>query len=760
MKIILRTVAVVLGLFLAIVFAITVNVNNTAEASGSEGLKVTRESGQTVLRAAGIGEVYRTSGNITDEKLISFPGSATKVITWVDIDQPYYAISLNGKNIARTTKADYRVMLRYREFDPLVGVPQVPYELASRGSGGERTYIVQFVTQPLDEYRGQITGAGAKVFIYLPNHSYLVSMDDEAYARVAALPTVRWIGRYQPAYKLEEFLLDKLAESPAKLAPARYNIMAVERGAGKQNEIGNTIERLGGSVVNIIPEGFRMEANLSGEQLLELVQDESILFIDRWGPPETDMDIVKSVGGANFINTTLGFRGQGVRAEVMDNGLRQTHGDFQTGGPPIIHNSPNTSESSPHGTSTYGINFGRGTANGLGAGMMPEATGIFADYDFLTNRYTHTAQLLQEPYKAVYQSNSWGGTLTTAYTTVSAEMDDILFINDFTILNSQSNTGNQSSRPQAWAKNVVSIGGVRHFNTASLTDDRWQNSASTGPAADGRIKPDLAYFYDSIFATSNSSDTGYTSSFGGTSAATPMTAGHFGIFFQMWHNRLFGNIAATNVFDSRPHSATAKAVMINTAVQWEMAGTDLTRVRQGFGRPDLTNLYNLRNRIFVVDESVGLTNLQSKTYNVTVEQGSVNPLKITMVYTDPMGSPSATRTRINDLTLKVTAPDSTVYWGNVGLGVGGGMWSTPGGTANIVDTVENVFIQTPQPGMWTIEVIASEIVADARIESPTIVDADFGLVASGALPPPRFTTLGFFPAPRGIRSTDDGILGF
>lgn len=731
--------AIVAGLALVMFLAVGTGVDHTAAARLPEGLQVYSESDQSILKADGIGEIYRTANKIGDLAAITFPGSATEVVTWADGEDRFYAISLDGANIARTTQADYRVMLRHAEFDPLAGVPDIPSNLASREIARVRTYIVQFVTQPLDEYRTQITEAGAKISIYLPNHSYLVSMDDDAYAKVVAMPFVRWVGRYEPVYKLEEPLRDALTADPARLPTARYNIMAIERGTDAQNDIASSVIMSGGSIDNTIPEGFRIVATLSGEQLLDLVQNENVLFIDRWSPPETDMDIVRTVGGASFINTTLGFRGQGVRAEVMDNGLRQTHGDFQVGGPPLIHNSPNTSESSPHGSSTYGINFGRGTTSAQGTGMMPEATGIFADYDFLSNRYTHTAQLLQEPYKAVYQSNSWGDALTTAYSTISAEMDDLLFINDFTLLNSQSNNGNQSSRPQAWAKNVVSIGGIRHFNSSSLTDDRWQGGASVGPAADGRIKPDLAHFYDSVFATNNSSDTSYTSGFGGTSAATPITAGHFGIFFQMWHNRLFGNNTGggATVFDSRPHMSTAKAVMINTAVQWDMtiAGTDTTRVRQGFGRPDLTNLYNMRQKMLVINETDALTNLQSKIYHVIVLRSSTEPLKITLVYTDPMGNPGATRSRINDLTLKVTSPDGTVYWGNVGMGVGGGMWSTPGGTANIVDTVENVFLQTPIPGKYTIEVIASELVADARVETPGVIDADFALVASGILSP-------------------------
>jgi len=78
----------------------------------------------------------------------------------------------------------------------------------------------------------------------------------------------------------------------------------------------------------------------------------------------------------------------------------------------------------------------------------------------------------------------------------------------------------------------------------------------------------------------------------------------------------------------------------------------------------------------------------------------------------------------------VTSPTGTNYWGNHGLI--DGLWSTPGGTANTIDTVENVFVQSPQAGDWTIEVIASELVQDSHVETPAI-DADYALVVSGAI---------------------------
>ena len=106
-------------------------------------------------------------------------------------------------------------------------------------------------------------------------------------------------------------------------------------------------------------------------------------------------------------------------------------------------------------------------------------------------------------------------------------------------------------------------------------------------------------------------------------------------------------------------------------------------------------------------------------------------LKVTLVWTDPPGTTSASLHRINDLNLKVTSPSRLTYRGNWGLT--SGIWSTSGGAADTLNTVENVFVQNPEPGLWTVEVKALDINQDGHIETPGM-DADFALVISGAQP--------------------------
>ncbi|HEU0247477.1 MAG TPA: S8 family serine peptidase, partial [Gaiellaceae bacterium] len=632
------------------------------------------------------------------------------------------------------------IKLRFATFDPLLdGPPDIPDPLVAPAASD--VYLVQFAAQPLDEQKDRIRGLGARIFFYVPDHAYVVRMDDETREAVENLPFVRWVGPYHPAYKLEETLVKRLTEPPVtgEDSMPRYSIMVLERGGETQGIVAEAIKRLGGTVEATTEQGFRLEASLDDGQLLEVVRMGEILFVDLWAAPEDDMDIVRQISGADFIEAAGGYTGQGVRGEVMDNRLRTTHQDFQAT-PPIIHagnNMPTESCSgNGHGTCAYGVVFGDGAGNTQARGLLPDGQGIYADRSFVADRYAHTAELVDptDDFRAVFQSNSWGGGLTTAYTTVSAEMDDILFLNDIVVTQSQSNNGNQSSRPQAWAKNIVSVGGIIHQNTLDRSDDAWGGGASIGPAADGRIKPDLSHFYDATFTTSSTGDANYTN-FGGTSGATPITAGHFGLLFQMWADGVFAGApgAGGDVFDSRPHMTTAKALMVNTAFQYPFvgAGDDPTRIHQGWGMADLQNSYELARQHgwqlpLLVDETAVLGPGDTDSYPLDVGADDCF-LRATMTYADPMGNPAATEARVNDLSLRLLSPGGTTYWGNNGLITGTA--STSGGASNTVDTVENVILPTAELGTWTIEVLGDEIVEDGHPETGA-TDADYALVVT------------------------------
>jgi hypothetical protein len=698
-----------------------------APAQDAPGLHLSSQGDRFELRLED-GTLIQTSEHpIENARQIEVAGSAIQLVLWEEllpgsIRRAHYRIGRGALGFTRVRETSYELKLVRQDFDPLRSAPDFA---DSPVSAGGKLHIVQFVTQPLPEFRAAIEALGGKVYNFLAQHAHIVLMEEATREQVAALPWVRWVGPYHAEYRLEPFLLEGL-RSTSLAAPLRYNIQVFERGPGQKGVVADKIRAFGGRIEAVIPQGFLLEATLTPDQLVRVAAWDEVLWIDRWSPPEEDMNLVRIDGGADYVEAQTAYTGQGVRGEVMDGNVLITHQAFQAT-PILLHGTRAGDES--HGTSTTGIVFADGTGNASGRGMLPLGQPIFADYGQLVNRYTHTAQLLQSPYFAVFQSNSWGSSLTSQYNSISSEMDDILFDNDIVICQSQSNNGDVQSRPQAWAKNIVACGGIRHRNTLGVGDDAWTGGASIGPAADGRIKPDLCYWYDSILTTSSSG--GYTTGFGGTSASTPEVAGHFGLFFQMWHENVFAtDPGGGTVFDSRPKATTARAMMINSAAQYSFSGAnhDLTRTHQGWGRPSLTTLYDERDRFFIVDESEALEQFESIAYPMTVPENEP-VLMVTLVYLDPPGTTSSSQHRINDLSLKLTSPGGVVnYWGNNGLHTGN--WSVTGGVSNTLDVVENIYVQSPAAGVWTVEVFADEINQDGHVETPEL-DADFALVVRG-----------------------------
>jgi hypothetical protein len=686
---------------------------------------------------------HRTDRPVHSLRTIDVSGSALQLYTWEEQQEDgtllaHYAFSRGGLlPVGRVRETTYLVRLQEAQFDPLRGASPLRAGMLAADDRNQ-LHLVQFMAAPVPEFREAIEAAGGKVLRFLTDHTYLVEMGRDAKARVAQLGYVRWVGDYHPEYKLERELRDSLMGVAPRLPEAqRYSIMLGEGGRERQDAVARLVRRLGGQVDLIEGGGLRVEATLTPAQLQQVVRANEVQFIDRWGGPgEMDMNIVRDIGGANSLETLRGWTGQGVRGEVFDSELRTSHQEWAV--PPILHSTAAT-PGTPHGTSSYSNVFARGV-DANARGMLPSAQGIFfrhaesSQFGGAISRYTINQQLTDPngPYRAVFQTSSVGSTQTTAYTTISAEVDDYLFKHPILSTQSQSNLGNRNSRPQAWAKNIVSVGAFNHMDTLSRTDDNWSFTGSIGPAADGRIKPDLSGFYDLIHAAENDADNAY-GEFGGTSSATPQAAGHFGLLFQMWYQGVWsGHGGGPDVFTSRPQMATAKALMINMAhrYNWTAGGSnaDIDRNKQGWGTPNVKRLLDRASVTSIIDESDVLAPLDVKSYSVSVGTGQTE-LNVTMVYTDPMGTVGAAQARVNDLSLRVTSPTGVVYWGNNGLTAGN--TSTSGGVSNKLDTVENVFLANPMAGTWRVDVLADELVQDARLETPGVVDADYGLVVSG-----------------------------
>ena len=155
-----------------------------------------------------------------------------------------------------------------------------------------------------------------------------------------------------------------------------------------------------------------------------------------------------------------------------------------------------------------------------------------------------------------------------------------------------------------------------------------------------------------------------------------------------------------------PKPSLLKAALIAGATD---VGLGFPNGNQGWGRVTLDKSLNTA----FVNETSSLSTSQKATYSFTATAGK--PLKISLVWSDAPASTSASVTLVNDLDLVITAPNGTQYVGNDFTAPYNNNWD---GRNN----VENVFINAPQSGTYTVEVQAYNVPQGPQAFSLAIVN--------------------------------------
>ena len=129
-----------------------------------------------------------------------------------------------------------------------------------------------------------------------------------------------------------------------------------------------------------------------------------------------------------------------------------------------------------------------------------------------------------------------------------------------------------------------------------------------------------------------------------------MVGGHNVLAIEMFTDEvtpgfgLFGNPLRTpggTAHENRPHFPTLKALMVASAAQYSMtAPTNNSRECQGWGFPDLRQLYDNRQQMFVVDETDVLSQGAVRVWQLDVEPNQPF-LKACLNWNEPAANPAA-----------------------------------------------------------------------------------------------------------------------
>ncbi len=208
------------------------------------------------------------------------------------------------------------------------------------------------------------------------------------------------------------------------------------------------------------------------------------------------------------------------------------------------------------------------------------------------------------------------------------------------------------------AKNVLTVGAVNDIVSgySNPTQVVLASFSSCGPADDGRIKPDIVANGVGLTSTYSTTDDSYAS-LSGTSMSAPATTGSLALLVEHYEN--------INSPGAQMRAATLKALVLHTAD--EAGSFDGPDYEFGWG---LLNTQSAAAKITedqntdVISELV-LANGETFTREITTT--GTSPIRVTVVWTDPPGTPPAPSLDpadamlVNDLDLRITESTNTHY---------------------------------------------------------------------------------------------------
>lgn len=576
----------------------------------------------------------------------------------------------------------------------------------------------------------QVRRAGATLLGFIPPDALLLRADSAARSRLRGLPEARWLGPLDPGDKLSpdlsaellaarggELIIELFSDSPAEPAARRL----AERGL-RVDQIQATpqIARLRGRVRSLA-----QAAALAADPAVQWIEPAPRFTLrndQTTGILQSNIDGIPSIWNR-------GLRGEGevighIDGRIDSGGCYFADPLHPLPGPEhrkLVGDRNNAGEIiDSHGTHTAGIAAGlRFDGMPNEAGMAPNAklshSSLFLIED--DNLYDYLA--LARADGAAVHSNSWGDDGTTAYTSWARDIDRFSYdFEDQVVLFAVTNQA--TLRTPENAKNVLAVAATRE---APAHDSFCLGGR--GPTADGRRKPEIlapgcaASGFGGVQSAAAFQACGLTR-IRGTSMACPAIAGGATLARQYFRSGWAPSGLPFAEDAVIPSGALLRATVLN-------AGADLFSVpdfpgdQEGWGRLFLDSTLAFYGeprgiRTWDLRNPNGIGGGESRSYPLVIDSSS-EPLKVTLAFTDPPGTPNAASPVINNLDLTVAGPSGTFRGNQFAGGV-----SVPGGSPDPLNTVELVLLAAPAPGQYMLTVNGTSVPAGPQ---------GFALVASG-----------------------------
>ena len=462
------------------------------------------------------------------------------------------------------------------------------------------------------------------------------------------------------------------------------------------------VTNAGGTVVGRAPQFSRIRGRAPVEKMLSLALPHWVVAVQSVDPPPSTTAANSNQVSGLLMNVNqvqappYSLTGQGVNVMELDDGQIDLHPELQ--GRVIEDDAALTSSHSTHVAGTL-------AASGLDPrlkGMAPGAQlySYSFEVDGSASRYLDAIS----SYGAVLSNNSWADYLPEyltssdcdwigSYGTDESDIDHVINQNKIAIVFAMGNDryknrcslqqqgGFYSSVKPAAAKNTIAVAALDGSKAVTFF-------SNYGPTADGRLKPDISALGRDVLSLDLGGGTAVMS---GTSMATPAITGTLALLIERYRSQ----------HADSPSPAMLKSILLNTAVDLGNPGPDYT---YGYGIPDAVEAVSTidQGRFTADSAAAGDT----RTYTVTVPNGAA-ALRVMLAYSDVEGAPGSSAALVNDLDLTVSSPTGQVSLPLTLDPLHPAANAAPG--KNGRDPVEQVVIQNPTAGNWTVTVKGTSV---------------------------------------------------
>jgi subtilisin family serine protease len=413
-------------------------------------------------------------------------------------------------------------------------------------------------------------------------------------------------------------------------------------------------------------------------------------------------------GGGLNLNLT----GEGVLGGIWDGGkVMVSHTTFDL--PSRVTPKDGLGTSVAHATHVAG------TMVGSGGSSNPNARGMAYDGKLWSNNWDNDdSEMAAQASSLVVSNHSYGLAASQTfpvyyfgkYVQDSQLVDQITFNNpkyqpviaagnDRQSGFNTTKSGKDLLTGQSVAKNAITVAAISQVSdpmspTATMQIASFSNY---GPTDDFRIKPDIADKGVNVFSSTNTGQTDFAN-MSGTSMASPGVSGAIMLIQQHYKN----------LKSEYMNSATLRALIANTANGLDTP--DGPDYKTGWGVIDAAAAVQVISKdgtsLAIIEEN---TLTSGQTYTATVKSDGVNPLKVTIAWTDRAGSVSSntvdvsTPLLVNDLDLRVTSSNTSDIFLPWKLNKS---WANPSTTTgdNDVDNLEQVEVLDNPSGEYTITI--------------------------------------------------------